>query len=138
MAGFQQVFFIKHIVNNPNIIIGDKLIICKFCALAKGEQFIMNGANHKLSGFSTFPFSIFGNVWEKSIPERGDLPYKGDTVVGSDVWIGYEALIMPNVKIGNGAIISSRSVVIFDVPAYTVVGGNPGKVIKQRFPDKII
>ncbi|MDX6040328.1 Vat family streptogramin A O-acetyltransferase [Scandinavium lactucae] len=163
MEGFPQVCFIKNTVTNPNIIIGDftyyddpedaenfernvlyhfpfigdKLIIGKFCAIAKGAQFIMNGANHKLSGFSTFPFYIFGNGWEKSTPQSGDLPYKGDTIIGNDVWIGYEALIMPGVKIGNGAIISSRSVVTADVPAYTVVGGNPAKVIKKRFSDEI-
>ncbi|MFT4269924.1 MAG: Vat family streptogramin A O-acetyltransferase [Pantoea sp.] len=164
MKGFSQVCFIKNTMNNPNIIIGDytyyddpedsenfernvlyhfpfigdKLIIGKFCAIAKGVQFIMNGANHKLSGFSTFPFYIFGNGWEKSMPKAGDLPYKGDTVIGNDVWIGYQALIMPGVKIGNGAIISSRSVVTSDVPAYAIVGGNPAKVIKQRFSDETI
>jgi virginiamycin A acetyltransferase len=98
----------------------------------------MNGANHKLSGVSTFPFQIFGNGWEKVMPKPGELPYKGDTIIGNDVWIGYEALIMPGVKIGNGAIVSSRSVVVADVPAYTVVGGNPAKPIKQRFePDAV-
>lgn len=164
MAGFPQVCFIKNTVNNPNIIvgdytyyddpedsenfernvlyhfpfIGDKLIIGKFCAIARGAQFIMNGANHKLSGFSTFPFYIFGKSWEKALPQAGELPYKGDTVIGNDVWMGYQALIMPGVTIGNGAIISSRSVVTADVPAYTIVGGNPAKVIKQRFPAEII
>jgi len=164
MAGFPQVCFIKNTVTNPNIIIGDytyyddpedaenfernvlyhfpfigdRLIIGKFCAIARGVQFIMNGANHQLSGFSTFPFYIFGNGWEHAAPEAGALPYKGDTVIGNDVWIGYQALIMPGVSIGNGAIISSRSVVTSDVPAYTVVGGNPAKVIKQRFPDETI
>lgn len=164
MAGFPQVCFINNTVTNPNIIvgdytyyddpedaenfernvlyhfpfIGDKLIIGKFCAIAKGAQFIMNGANHKLSGISTYPFQIFGNGWEKVMPEEGDLPYKGDTVIGNDVWIGYQALIMPGVKVGNGAIISSRSVVAADVPAYCVVGGNPAKVIKTRFSPEII
>ncbi|MGP6487217.1 Vat family streptogramin A O-acetyltransferase [Duffyella gerundensis] len=164
MAGFPQVCFIKNTVNNPNIIvgdytyyddpedsenfernvlyhfpfIGDKLIIGKFCAIARGAQFIMNGANHKLSGFSTFPFYIFGQSWEKALPQAGELPYKGDTVIGNDVWMGYQALIMPGVTIGNGAIISSRSVVTADVPAYTIVGGNPAKVIKQRFPAEVI
>lgn len=164
MEGFPQVCFIKNTIKNPNIIIGDftyyddpegpenfernvlyhfpfigdKLIIGKFCAIAKGVQFIMNGANHKLSGFSTFPFYIFGNGWEKAMPQAGELPYKGDTVIGNDVWIGYKALIMPGVNIGNGAIISSRSVVTSDVPAYTVVGGNPAKVIKKRFTDETI
>ena len=164
MDGFPQVCFIKNTISNPNIIvgdytyyddpdgsehfernvlyhfpfIGDKLIIGKFCALAKGVQFIMNGANHKLSGISTYPFQIFGNGWEKVTPAPGDLPFKGDTVVGNDVWIGYQALVMPGVKVGNGAIISSRSVVTSDVPAYTVVGGNPARPIKVRFePDAV-
>ena len=159
MAGFPQVCFIKNTVKNPNIIvgnytyyddpddsenfernvlyhflfIGDRLIIGKFCAIARGVKFIMNGSNHKTSGISTYPFQIFGNGWEKVMPQSGDLPYKGDTVIGNDVWIGYDCLIMPGVNIGNGAIISSRSVVVSDVPPYAVVGGNPAKVIKQRF-----
>lgn len=164
MEGFPQVCFIKNTVKNPNIIIGDytyyddpensedfernvlyhfpfigdKLIMGKFCAIARGVKFIMNGANHKLSGISTYPFGIFGNGWEAAIPQPGELPYKGDTVIGNDVWIGYDALIMPGVKIGSGAIISSRSVVVNDVPAYAVVGGNPAKTIRLRFtPDRI-
>ncbi|CAH6248402.1 Vat family streptogramin A O-acetyltransferase [Pantoea agglomerans] len=164
MEGFPQVCFIKNTVNNPNIIIGDftyyddpedsenfernvlyhfpfigdKLIMGKFCAIARGVQFIMNGANHSMAGFSTFPFYIFGNGWETAQPQAGDLPYKGDTVIGNDVWMGYQALIMPGVKIGNGAIISSRSVVTSDVPAYSIVGGNPARVIRQRFTDETI
>ena len=159
MEGFPQVCFIKNTVRNPNIVvgdytyyddpedsenfernvlyhfpfIGDKLVIGKFCAIARGVKFIMNGANHRMSGVSTYPFQIFGNGWEKVMPAPDDLPYKGDTVIGNDVWIGYEALVMPGVHIGNGAIVSSRSVVVSDVPAYTIVGGNPAKPIKQRF-----
>jgi len=114
------------------------LIIGKFCALARGVKFIMNGANHKLSGFSTFPFQIFGNGWESVMPQPNELPFKGDTIIGNDVWIGYDRLIMPGVKIGNGAIISSRSVVVSDVPAYTVVGGNPARQFKQRFSTEVI
>jgi len=106
-------------------------------ALAGGTKFIMNGANHKISGISTYPFQIFGNGWEKVTPEPGDLPYKGDTVVGNDVWMGYDVLVMPGVTIGDGAIISSRSVVVGDVPAYSVVGGNPAKVLKHRFPAEV-
>ena len=98
----------------------------------------MNGANHKLSGISTYPFQIFGSGWEKVMPQPGELPYKGDTVVGNDVWIGYQALIMPGVHIGNGAIISSRSVIVSNVPAYTIVGGNPAKPIRQRFDAKTV
>ena len=164
MDGFPQVCFIKNTVQNPNIIVGDytyyddpedsenfernvlyhfpfvgdKLIIGKFCAIARGVKFIMNGANHKLSGISTYPFQIFGGGWEKVMPDAADFPYKGDTVIGNDVWIGYDALIMPGVKIGNGAIVSSRAVVVKDVPAYTVVGGNPAQPIKQRFSPEII
>ena len=93
----------------------------------------MNGANHKLSGISTYPFQIFGNGWEKVMPRPGDLPHKGDTVIGYDVWIGYDAVVMPGVKVGNGAIISSRAVVASDVPAYAIVGGNPARLIRQRF-----
>lgn len=164
MEGFPQVCFIRNTVRNPNIVIGDytyyddpedsedfernvlyhfpfigdKLIIGKFCALARGTKFIMNGANHKLSGISTYPFQIFGNGWERVMPQPGELPYKGDTIVGNDVWIGYDALIMPGVRIGDGAIVSSRSVVVSDVAPYTVVGGNPAKPIKERFPAEVV
>lgn len=164
MEGFPQVCYIKNTVENPNIVvgdytyyddpedsenfernvlyhfpfIGDKLIIGKFCAIARGAKFIMNGANHKLSGFSTYPFQIFGSGWETVMPAPEDLPYKGDTIVGNDVWIGYDALIMPGVRIGNGAIIASRAVVVSDVPAYAVVGGNPAAVIKRRFDPAVI
>jgi len=164
MEGFPQVCFIKNTVKNPNIIIGDytyyddpvdsenfernvlyhfpfigdKLIIGKFCAIARNVKFIMNGANHKMSGISTYPFQIFGNGWEKVMPDMKDLPYKGDTVIGNDVWIGYDALIMPGVKIGNGAIVSSKSVVVGDVEPYSIVGGNPAKKIRQRFAPSIV
>lgn len=164
LEGFPQVCYIRNTVSNPLIeigeytyyddpedsrnfernvlyhfpFIGDRLIIGKFCALARGVKFIMNGANHKLSGISTYPFQIFGNGWEQVMPGPGDLPYRGDTVVGHDVWIGYDALIMPGVRIGNGAIVSSRSVVVREVPAYTIVGGNPARPIKARFePDQV-
>ena len=164
MAGFPRVCFIRNTTRNPNIVIGDytyyddpehsedfernvlyhypfvgdKLILGKFCALAEGVRFIMNGANHKLSGFSTYPFSIFGNGWEKVMPKPEELPYKGDTVVGNDVWIGYRALILPGVRIGDGAIIAAGSVVTRDVPPYTVVGGNPASPIRARFPENTV
>jgi virginiamycin A acetyltransferase len=164
MKGFPQVCFIANTVKNPNIVIGDytyyddpedsenfernvlyhypfvgdKLIIGKFCAIARGVRFIMNGANHKLSGISTYPFQIFGGGWEKVMPDPSEFPYKGDTVVDHDVWIGYEALIMPGVHIGSGAIVSSRSVVTRDVAPYSVVGGNPAAPIRSRFPQEIV
>ncbi|MBN8215516.1 MAG: Vat family streptogramin A O-acetyltransferase [Spirochaetes bacterium] len=164
MAGFPQVCFIKNTVKNPNIVIGDytyyddpddsenferlvlyhypfvgdKLILGKFCALARGVRFIMNGANHKMSGLSTFPFSIFGNGWEKVQPAMADLPMRGDTVVGNDVWIGYEALIMPGVRIGNGAIVASRSTVVKAIPPYEIWGGNPAVKLRSRFaPEEV-
>jgi virginiamycin A acetyltransferase len=164
MQGFPQVCYIKNTVNNPNIIIGDytyyddpedsenfernvlyhfpfigdQLIIGKFCALARGVKFIMNGANHSMAGISTYPFPIFSNGWEKTPLDLSTLPNKGNTVIGNDVWIGYEALIMPGVNIGNGAIISSRSVVVTDVPAYTIIGGNPARPLRQRFQPEVI
>lgn len=165
MAGFPQVGFLKPLVNDPNIVVGDytyyddpdgpehfvrnnvlyhypfvgdKLVIGKFCALARGVRFIMNGANHKLSGFSTYPFQIFGNGWEVVMPTPEELPYRGDTVVGNDVWIGYDALVMPGVHIGDGAIIAARAVVTRDAPPYSIVGGNPARVVKQRFPDPVV
>ena len=164
MAGFPQVCFIRNTVTNPNIVIGeytyhddhegaehfernvlyhfpfigDKLVIGRFCAIARGVKFIMNGANHKLSGFSTYPFQIFGNGWERVMPAAEDLPFKGDTVVGHDVWIGYDSLVMPGVRIGNGAIVSARSVVVSDVPAYTIVGGNPARPLRTRFSPEVV
>jgi len=164
MAGFPQVCYIRNVVKNPNIVVGeytyyddpddaegfernvlyhfpflgDKLIIGRFCAIARGAKFIMNGANHRMGGISTYPFAIFGNGWERIRPSLKDLRLKGDTVIGNDVWIGYEALILPGVIIGNGAIVAARSVVTGDVPPYTVVGGNPAKVIRRRFDDGTI
>lgn len=88
----------------------------------------MNGANHKSSGFSTYPFYIFGNGRGKSMPKEGEVPFKGDSEIGSDVWIGYEATIMPGVKVGHGAVIASKSVVTNDVPAYSIVGAEISKL----------
>lgn len=114
--------------------IGDRLIIGKFCAIAEGARFIMNGANHMMSGFSTYPFNIFGQGWAEGFdPEEWRAELRGDTVVANDVWIGMEAVIMPGVSIGNGAIVGARSVVTGDVPDYAIVGGNPARVIKMRF-----
>jgi virginiamycin A acetyltransferase len=159
MPGFPQVCFLKNLITRPNIevgdftyyddpdgaqnfennvlyhfpFIGDRLRIGKFCAIARGVKFIMNGANHQMDGISTYPFFIFGNGWEGARPGEGELPYKGDTVIGNDVWIGFDALIMPGVRIGDGAIVAARSVVTSDVPAYAIVGGNPAKVVRPRF-----
>jgi virginiamycin A acetyltransferase len=165
MQGFPQVGFLKPLVKNPNIVvgeysyyddpegpehfeakcvlyhfpfIGDKLVIGKFCALARGVRFIMNGANHQMNGFSTYPFYVFGKGWELVTPQLSDVPSKGDTVIGNDVWLGYDVLVMPGVTIGDGAIVATRSVVVSDVPPYSVVGGNPAKVIRNRFSEKVI
>ena len=149
---------IKPTVKNPNIIvgefsyysgvdfqnqvlhhydfIGDKLIIGKFCQIASGVTFIMNGANHQMNAASTYPFYIMG--WEQPAPSMTDLPLKGDTIIGNDVWIGQNATILPGVHIGDGAIIGLNSVVSRDVEPYTIVAGNPAKVIRKRFDDELI
>ena len=114
--------------------IGDRLVIGRFCAIAEGARFIMNGANHAMSGFSTYPFNIFGQGWEKGFdPDTWTRELRGDTVVGNDVWIAMEAVIMPGVTIGDGAIVAARSVVTHDVPPFAVVAGNAAEVVKMRF-----
>jgi virginiamycin A acetyltransferase len=164
IVGHTRVCYIKNVVKNPNIIIGDytyyddpenpekfeknvlyhyeftgdKLIIGKFCAIATGVKFIMNGANHNMGSLTTYPFGIFGTGWEAGLPGITDLPTKGDTIIGNDVWIGYESIVMPGVKIRNGAIVAAKSVITKDVPPYTIVGGNPAKIIKQRFDDQVV
>lgn len=164
MPGFPQVCYLKNIIKKPNVVIGDytyyddpqgaerfeqnvlyhfdfigdKLVIGKFCAIARDVKFIMNGANHQMSGLSTYPFPIFGNGWESAMPSLDDLPYKGDTVIGNDVWIGYDALIMPGVRIGDGAIVAARAVVASDVEPYSIVGGNPARKIKDRFAPDVV
>lgn len=118
---------------------GDQLIIGKFCAIASGVKFIMGGANHRLNSISTYPFHVFGGSWaEHTPPHLSQLPFKGDTMVGNDVWFGRESVIMPGVKIGDGAIIAAYSVVAKDVEPYTLVGGNPAKPIKKRFDEELI
>lgn len=114
--------------------IGDRLVIGRFCAIAEGARFIMNGANHAMSGFSTYPFNIFGHGWEEGFdPATWETELRGDTVVENDVWIGMEAVIMPGVRIGNGAIVAARAVVTQHVPAFAVMAGNPARVVKMRF-----
>jgi len=119
--------------------IGDRLVIGRFCALASDVRFVMNGANHTMDGFSTYPFNIFGSGWEKGFDvARYAASNRGDTVVGNDVWIGMEAMIMPGVKIGDGAIVAARSLVGSDVPPFAIVGGNPARLIRRRFDEAII
>lgn len=118
---------------------GDHLIIGKFCQIASGTTFIMGPANHRISSVTTYPFNVFGGAWQEHTPDHmSQLPFKGDTIIGNDVWIGRECVIMPGVKIGDGAIIAAYSVVTKDVEAYSVVGGNPARFIKKRFDDELI
>nr|WP_255669458.1 Vat family streptogramin A O-acetyltransferase [Myroides oncorhynchi] len=161
---YNRLCFLKNIITNPNIIvgdytyyddfesvdnfeknvkyhfdfIGDKLIIGKFCMIASGVVFIMNGANHKMDGITAYPFNIFGKDWKVAEPKLSDLPYKGDTVIGNDVWIGTNVTIMPGVKVGDGSIIASNTTVTKDVAPYSIVGGNPTKEIKKRFSEQKI
>jgi len=136
-ADFEDVHSFKKNVKYHFDFTGDKLIIGKFCMIASGVTFIMNGANHLTDAVSTFPFAIFGGDWACAM-EGKEYPSKGDTIIGNDVWIGYNATIMAGVKVGDGAIIATNSTVVKDVPAYTIVGGNPATVIKKRFPDEQI
>jgi len=161
IENWYRTCFLKNIITNPQIIVGDytyyddaqdvynfeknvvylfdfisdRLIIGKFCQIASGARFIMNGANHAMNGISTYPFEVFGKGWS-NVPSN-DLN-KGDTVIGNDVWIGNSATIMPGVKIGHGAIIGTNALVTKDVAPYTIVGGNPGKLIRSRFEQKTI
>ena len=124
--------FEDHVTHHYEFI-GDRLVIGKFCAIARGVAFIMNGANHRMNSVTTYPFNIMGGGWEKCTPSLEDLPLKGDTVVGNDVWIGQNVTVMPGVHIGDGAIIAANSVVAKDVSAYRVAGGNPCRVLRERF-----
>ncbi|MBD0401509.1 CatB-related O-acetyltransferase [Flammeovirga sp. EKP202] len=126
-------FLEKNVMYNFGIS-GTALKIGKFCAIAHGAKFIMADANHSTKGVSTFPFAVFGSEWSDKLP-IGEYPFKQykDIEVGNDVWIGYNATIMPNVKIGDGAIIGSNATVTSDVPDYAIVGGNPAKVIRYRY-----
>lgn len=112
---------------------GDQLRIGRFCALATGMKFIMNGANHRLDGPSSYPFVIFGGAWASRFAAETSFPIRGDTVIGSDVWLGYDSLILPGVTIGHGAVVGARAVVTRDVPPYAVVAGNPATVRRMRF-----
>lgn len=129
--------FEEHVIHHYEFL-GDKLIIGKFCQIASGIKIIMNGANHRMNSVTTYPFNIMGNCWEKVTPKLEDLPLKGDTIIGNDVWIGQNVTILPGVHIGDGAIIGANSVVSKDVPAYHIAGGNPCKIIRKRFDDELI
>ena len=161
------ICYLKNIITNPNIIVGDftfyndyvhdpkdfeknnvlyhypyvnhdRLIIGKFCSIACGAKFLFNSANHTLNSLSTFPFPIFTEEWDESMSVTDAWDNKGDIVIGNDVWIGYEAVILAGVHIGNGAIIGTRAVVTKDVPPYAIVGGIPAKKIRSRFDDETI
>ena len=159
VPGYDREIYVKPAVTNPNILVGDftyiadsefeshvtnfypwsrdRLIIGKFCQIASGVEFMMNDANHQMSAVSTFPFYTLEG-WNMKAPAASDMPYKGDTVIGNDVWIGQNALILPGVQIGDGAIIGANSVVGSDVEPYTIVAGNPAKIIRKRFDDELI
>jgi virginiamycin A acetyltransferase len=131
--------FVERCVLHHYDFIGDKLVIGKFCAIAEGARFIMNGANHAMSGFSTYPFNIFGHGWEKGFDvSTWTREIRGDTVVENDAWIGMEAVILPGVTIGDGAIVAARALVSHDVPPYAIVAGNPAKVVKMRFDARTV
>lgn len=166
-TGDTQTIYLKSVITNPNIMIGDytmyndfvndpinfeknnvlyhypvnhdKLIIGKFCSIACGAKFIFTSANHTLKSLSTYPFPLF---WEEYGLAQKDVTLawdnKGDIIIENDVWIGYESVIMPGIHIGNGAIIGTRAVVTKDVEPYTIVGGVPAKPIKKRFNDETI
>lgn len=159
LKGVDNVIYVKPTITNPNIIVGDftyfsdknfesrvthhydfygdKLIIGKFCQIAAGVDFIMNGANHQMNAVSTFPFYILEG-WQQDVPPLTEMPLKGDTIIGNDVWIGQNATIMAGVHIGDGAIIGANSVLASDVEPYTIVVGNPAKPIRKRFDDELI
>ena len=133
---FADTDFEKHVTHHYDFI-GDKLIIGKFCQIAAGVNFVMNGANHQMNAVTTFPFYIFEG-WKQQVPPLNKMPLKGDTIIGNDVWIGQNVTILPGVHIGDGAIIGLNSVVGSDVAPYTIVAGNPAKVIRKRFDNQLI
>ena len=159
IAGYDDEIYIKPTLTNPNIVVGDfsyiadpafeshvtnfypwlgdKLVIGKFCQIGHGVEFVMNGANHQMNAVSTFPFYTLAG-WDMEPPALSDLPLRGDTVVGNDVWIGQNATILPGVRIGDGAIIGASSVVGSDVPPYTIVAGNPARTLRKRFDEELI
>ncbi|MGF0114904.1 CatB-related O-acetyltransferase [Promicromonospora sp. Marseille-Q5078] len=111
----------------------ERLVIGRYCALGTDTRFIMNGANHRMDGPSTFPFPTMGGAWAAHFDLITDLPGRGDTVVGNDVWFGHGATVMPGVRIGHGAIVAAGAVVTRDVPDYGIVGGNPARLLRTRY-----
>lgn len=166
-TGDIETVYLKNVITNPNIEIGDytmyndfvhnpcdfqknnvlyhypvnhdRLVIGKFCSIACGAKFIFTSANHSLKSLSTYPFPIFFEEWDLDVANITDAwDNKGNIIIGNDVWIGYEAVILSGVTIGDGAIIGTRAVVTKDVPPYTIVGGVPAKPIRKRFDDTTI
>jgi virginiamycin A acetyltransferase len=157
-----RTVFLKPLVTHPDVEIGEytyyddpddplsfehdavlyafgpeRLIIGRFCAIASGVRFLLGGANHADLGPSTFPFGIFGEPWtERTMDLVMGGASRGDTVVGHDVWLGYQALVLPGVTIGHGAVVAAASVVSRDVPPYAVVAGNPARVVRRRYEDE--
>jgi virginiamycin A acetyltransferase len=154
----REVIFLKHFITNPNITVGDytyfhnrehpedfqtenvifgrtaKLTIGKFCQFAREIRFILADANHPMDGFSAYPFFVFQEEW-------GNYPiteYTGETIIGNDVWMGHQAVILPNITVGDGAIIGACAVVTKDVPPYAIVGGNPARVLRHRFDERTV
>lgn len=166
-TGDKQIVYLNKVITNDNIQVGeytiyndfvndpvdfeknnvlyhypinkDKLIIGKFCSIACGTKFLFNSGNHSLKSLSTYTFPIFFEEWNLDRTRVKDAwDNKGDIVIGNDVWIGYEAVIMAGVTIGDGAVIGTRAVVTKDVEPYTIVGGVPAKPIRKRYPDTTI
>lgn len=166
-TGDRETVYLKNVIDNPNIQIGDytiyndfvhdpreflknnvlyhypinkdRLIIGKFCSIACGAKFLFNSANHRIASLSTYTFPLFFEEWgleKENVAQAWD--QKGDIIIGNDVWIGYEAVILPGVTIGDGAAIGCRAVVTKDVPPYTIVGGVPAKPIRKRFDEETI
>lgn len=165
-TGDTQIVYLKNVIENPNIEVGDftiyndfindprdfqknnvlyhypvnkdRLIIGKFCSIACGARFLMNSANHTLHSLSTYTFPLFDEEWNRGMKPTESWDNKGDIVIGNDVWIGFEAVVLAGVTIGDGAIIGTHAIVTKDIPPYTIVGGIPARPIRKRFSDEDI
>ena len=158
IAGYDKEIYAKPTLKNPNLVVddfhyipasaieshvthlypwnNDKLVIGKFCQIAAGVEFVMNGANHQMNAVSTFPFYTLAG-WDMKAPAPADMPLKGNTIIGNDVWIGQNVTILPGVHIGDGAIIGASSIVGSNVEPYTIVAGNPAQFIRKRFDEEL-